>query len=307
MPGSRDEAGMTLGTAWEAGRLDAGRGPPRVLFGRMYEDPAIESAAFPPGARVLCIASAGCTAMHLAPAHEVVAVDINPVQLDYAARRIAGAPVARGTAEHIMGVGRALLPLAGWHRATVRAFLELDDPAAQREFWASRLDTWRFRAGIDSLLSMAALRSAYAPGLLAALPRRFGAVMRSRMARCFATHPNRTNPYAWALLLGEMPESPAPPEAGRIRLVQSDAATFLEQSPPGRFEALTLSNILDGASLAYRQRLFAAIRHAATADAPVVLRSFGEPAAEMPTNAAARDRSILWGIVDVRPASALEA
>ena len=31
---------MTLGTAWEAGRLDTKRGQPRVLFGRMYEDAA---------------------------------------------------------------------------------------------------------------------------------------------------------------------------------------------------------------------------------------------------------------------------
>ena len=58
---------MASATAWEAGRLDAGRGPPRVLFGRMYEDPEIEHAAFAPGGRVFCIASAGCTAMRLAP------------------------------------------------------------------------------------------------------------------------------------------------------------------------------------------------------------------------------------------------
>jgi S-adenosylmethionine:diacylglycerol 3-amino-3-carboxypropyl transferase len=86
---------MALGTAWEAGRLDAGRGPPRVLFGRMYEDPAIERAAFAPGGRVFCIASAGCTAMHLSPRHDVVAVDINPVQLAYAKSRIEGAPMVR--------------------------------------------------------------------------------------------------------------------------------------------------------------------------------------------------------------------
>jgi len=298
---------MALGTAWEAGRLDAGRGPPRVLFGRMYEDPAVERAAFRPGGRVFCIASAGCTAMHLAPYHEVVAVDINPVQLAYAKQRIAGAPMVRGTAEHIMRVGRALLPLAGWSLATLHAFLDLDDPAAQETYWKTHLDTRRFRAGLDTLLSVTALRSAYAPGLLASLPGHFGAVMRARMERCFRTHPNRRNPYARALLVGELSAELPSPEAKRIEFVQSDAATFLEEAPSGSFDGFTLSNILDGATPAYRQRLFRAIERAAAPDATVVLRSFGEPAGELPSNRAADDSSILWGIVDVRPATALDA
>lgn len=296
---------MMLGTAWEAGRLDAGRGPPRLLFGRMYEDSAVEHAAFARGGRVFCIASAGCTAIGLAPFHEVVAVDINPAQLAYATRRIAGAPMMRGTAEHVMGLGRALLPLAGWKPPTLRMFLELDDPATQHEFWKARLDTRRFRAGLGALLSVAALRAAYAPGLLASLPARFGEVIRARMERCFRTHANRTNPWARALLLGELSGEPAPPEAKAIRLVHSDAATYLEQAPPASFNGFTLSNILDGANQAYRERLFRAIARAAAPEARVVLRSFGEPAGELPSNRAVNDRSMLWGIVDVRPAKSL--
>ncbi|MFO1324961.1 MAG: DUF3419 family protein [Burkholderiales bacterium] len=298
---------MTLGTAWETGRLDAGGGPPRVLFGRMYEDHAIERAAFAPGGRVFCIASAGCTAMNLAERHDVVAVDINPVQLAYAARRIAGMPMVRGTAEGLMGVGRALLPLAGWTSATVRTFVDLADPAAQLAYWRERLDTRRFRAGLDALLSLSALRAAYSPDLLAVLPRRFGAVMRARMERCFGAHPNRTNPYVRALLVGELATEALPPEASRIRLVEADAATFLEQSPAASFDGFTLSNILDGASDAYRQRLWRAVARSASAGAVVVSRSFGEPAGESTFNRAADDRSLLWGIVDVRPATALPA
>jgi hypothetical protein len=272
-------------TAWETGRLDAGRGPPRVLFGRMYEDPAIERAAFKPGGRVFCIASAGCTAMALAPYNEVVAVDINPAQLDYAARRIAGAPMVRGTAEHVMRVGRALLPLAGWNVSALRAFLDLGEPEAQLHFWKTHLDTRRFRAAIDTLMSVTALRAAYAPRLLASLPARFGSVIRARMERCFGTHPNATNPFARALLLGELSSEPVPQEAKAIKLAHS--------------------NILDGADDAYRERLYRAVSRAAAPGAMAVQRSFGEPGDTLPCNRACDDRSLLWGIVDVRPAAAL--
>ena len=292
-------------TAWETGRLDAGRGPPRVLFGRMYEDAAIERAAFKPGGRVFCIASAGCTAMALAPHNEVVAVDINPAQLDYAARRIAGAPMVRGTAEHVMRVGRALLPLAGWNESTLRAFLDLGEPEAQLRFWKTHLDTRRFRAAIDTLMSVTALRAAYAPRLLASLPARFGSVIRARMERCFGTHPNATNPFARALLLGELSSEPVPPEAKAIKLAHSDAAQFLELASPASFDGFALSNILDGADDAYRERLYRAVSRAAAPGAMAVQRSFGEPGDALPSNRAADDRSLLWGIVDVRPAAAL--
>ena len=46
-------------TEWERGRFDTRDGPNKLLFGRMYEDAAIELGAFRPGGRVFCIASAG--------------------------------------------------------------------------------------------------------------------------------------------------------------------------------------------------------------------------------------------------------
>ena len=292
-------------TVWERGRFDARSGPGKVLFGRMYEDASIEQRAFRSGGRVLCIASAGCTAMALAPRHEVVAVDINPVQLAYAERRFAGEPGVRGAAERVMGFGRSFAPLAGWSQARVRAFLDLDDPAEQTAYWRRHLDTRRFRAAVDGLLSLTALRTVYASPFLDFLPPRLGAVMRGRMERCFALHANRANPYARALLLGELADVPPPPEAKDIRLVHADAAGYLEREPAASFAGFALSNILDGADETYRVRLVAAVKRAATSDAVVVLRSFRDPPAVLPTNRAAEDRAMLWGIVDVRPAATL--
>ncbi|MEZ4270036.1 MAG: DUF3419 family protein [Myxococcota bacterium] len=292
-------------TVWAGGRFDARAGQKQVLFGRMYEDASIEQEIFRPGGRVFCIASAGCTAMKLAPHHEVVAVDINPVQLAYAERRFHGDPGYRGRAERVMDFGRWFGPAAGWSSTRVRTFLELDNPGEQLEFWQQQLNTWRFRAALDGLFSVTALRSVYASGFLHFLPKRFGAVMRARMERCFARHSNRNNPYAHSLLVGELSCDAPPAQAKAIHLVQADAATFLESAAPASFDGFTLSNILDGAEDHYAPRLFAAVKRAAAPGANTVLRSFGEILASSPCNRAADDRSMLWGSVLVRPAADL--
>ena len=294
-------------TAWEAGRLDDRAGPRELLFGHMQEDPAIELAAFGRGGRVFCIASAGCTAMKLALHHEVVAVDINPVQLAYIKRRLAGAAIERGSADRLLLFARKLAPLAGWNRQTVRKFLQLDNAKEQIAYWRRHLDTWRFRAAFDSLVSRFILRSIYSASFLDCLPPRFGPIMRSRMERCFALHSNSTNPYARALLTGETSSVENDAEPRPIDLICADAAVFLENQPPGSFTGFSLSNILDGVNRAYQQRLSAAVRHAAAPGAVSVLRSIREPSFLAPTNRAAEERSMLWGIVDVRPAAALGA
>jgi len=296
---------LAPGTAWSAGRLDGAAGPQLVLFGRMYEDWRIEQSAFAPRARVFCIASAGCTAMRLAPGREVVAVDINPAQLAYAARRIGGAPPVEGTAERLMRFGRPLLALAGWSRSRLRHFLDLDDPLAQIATWKRDFDTRRFRAGMQVLFAAATLRAGYSSALVASLPRDFASVMRRRMERCFATHPNRDNPFARALLLGESADDAPMPGGAPIELVCADAAQYLERAPERSFDAFTLSNITDGAELGYRERLFGAVRRAARPGAVVVTRSFAEPPPTSSSNQAREDRSMLWGVVDVVPADAL--
>ena len=280
-------------------------GPSQVLFGRMYEDPNIELEVFREGSRVLCIASAGCTAMKLAPYHDVVAVDINPVQLAYAERRFDGDPGVRGRAERIMDFTRFFAPLAGWWPSKVRTFVELENAAEQTLYWEKELNTWRFRAALDGLFSVTALRSFYASSFLEFLPQRLGSVMRGRMVRCFTKHANRDNPYARSLLLGELSSEPPPPQVKDIQLVYADVANFLENQPAASFDGFTLSNILDGTDRAYQQRLFTAVKRAARPDAITVLRSFSETDADSPANRAEDDRAMLWGSVLVRPISEL--
>ena len=293
-------------TAWQKGRFRAARAATcKLLFGRMYEDAEIELRAFQPNGRIFCIASAGCTAMKLAVSHTVVAIDINPVQVAYVQERLRGAAIQRGSAERILAFAHTLGPLAGWHRRTVRTFLDLDDPEQQILYWRRHLDTRRFRAAFSFLFSRVVLRSVYSAAFLNVLPPNFGTILRARMERCFALHPNRRNPYSHALLLGDMPAARNAAEAPRIQLRCADAADFLERQPAASFTGFSLSNILDGANPAYAQRLLAAVQHAATPRATIVLRSFREPQCATETNHAAEDRAMLWGVVDVRQASAL--
>ncbi|MFY9729117.1 MAG: hypothetical protein WAK24_00815 [Candidatus Acidiferrales bacterium] len=292
---------MKSETAWQVGRLGAPRGPHRLLFGSMYEDAEIESTAFQGRGRVFCIASAGATALRLADEHEVVACDLNPAQLAYAERRAAGGPFELGDAERAMNFARAFMPLVGWRASILRAFLALSDVTEQVAFWRTLLDTRRFRASFDALMSPAILSAVYAPQFLSFLPSKFGLVLRRRMERCFAKHPNATNPYARPLLLGESNHQP-PQKLFHIEFVLADAASYLESCPPGFFDAFSLSNILDGAAPSYRDKLSHAVRHAATNNALVVLRSFREPSPKLAKNYARSDRAMLWGTVDVRSA-----
>ncbi len=303
------------GTPWRAGRLLAGpAGRPRVLFGRMYEDPAVELAAFPPpgtGARVLCIASAGDTAAALAAAgYEVTAIDLNPAQLAYARDRLAGgAPAATGTAERLTGLGRAtaaaLLP--GWRPAAVAGFLRLDDPGEQRRRWAAEFDGPGLR-----LLAAAALRPAGAlatvlrPGFRCVVPRGFDEVLLRRIARTVARHPNATNDWAWRLLLGrERPGAAAVAAAaaaaagpGRVRLVRGEVVEHLERGAAGSYDAVTLSNVVDGPGPRFARRLRAAVEHAVRPGGVAVVRSLREPGPGGPGQAA-EDRSMIWGVVRV--------
>ncbi|WP_251091573.1 BtaA family protein [Streptomyces sp. Caat 7-52] len=289
-------------TPWAHGRLLGGFGGPRLLFGRMYEDWGVELAVFPPpGARVLCIASAGDTAAALDRAgYEVTAVDVNAVQLAYARERLAGGPVREGTAEAVMRLGRgaAARLLPAWRQQPLRAFMSLDDPVEQARRWQQELDT----PGLRRLMRIAlrpggALAAALRPSFAGVVPARFDEVLRRRLERTVSRHPNARNEWLWRLLTGVQPPGTcAWPPAPGVRLVHADVVHTLERTPRGGYDAVTLSNVLDGPDPGFARRLRAAVRHAVRPGGVVVLRSAREPAGHGP-GWAAQDRSALWGVV----------
>jgi S-adenosylmethionine:diacylglycerol 3-amino-3-carboxypropyl transferase len=287
----------TVSTPWRSGpfRVQAHR----LLFGQTYEDCGIELRAFKPQSRVFAISGAGYTARALAAAgHRVTAVDIDPDQLAYAKSRAEGGPGRAGAAERLLAFGRRMARLAGWTQRKLVEFLDLSDCARQIEYWDERLDTPIWRAAMDKLLAPRLLGLCYASPLAASLPDGFGRRIRQRLRRGWASHPNRSNPYAAALMLRTAPVDPGP-SATPIRFVCADAAEFLERCPLSTYDAFALSNIGDGASREYLRRLRNAVEHASAPNAVVVSRTFAEPGMDTTTDCAALDRSMLWGVVNV--------
>ncbi len=264
----------------------------------MWEDAEIEAQVFPPGSRVFCIASAGCIALELARRGcTVTAVDVNPAQVAYVKRRLAGGPAEQGRTERLLALARRLMPLAGWSRSRLKQFCAFDDPAEQLRRWDEELDGWRLRAGLAAFLNPLALRAVYVSAFVRALPRRFDAVLSRRLRRTFAEHPNRANPFARRLLLGE--DEPDRAGIGTVEVVFADAADYLERVEPGSFDCFSLSNIVDGATREYEARLFRAMRRAGTPGFRYVLRSLREPSEPAESTWAKRDRAPLWGSVRV--------
>jgi S-adenosylmethionine:diacylglycerol 3-amino-3-carboxypropyl transferase len=265
----------------------------------MYEDRAIELEVLPAGGRVFCIASAGCTAFALAArGDDVTAVDVNPAQVMYVHRRLAGERPVDGRVERLLCRARRLAPLLGWRAGELERFCTLEDVDEQARIWREQLETVRLRFAMALALRPLALRLAYASEFMAAVPPRFDRVLRQRLERGFRLHPNRRNPYAAQLLLGQGASAAAPCGAA-LALVCADAVEYLEACAPGSFDGFSLSNILDGAAVSYADRLLRAVRRAAAPGAVLVLRSLAEPARSEDDRWAARDRSFLWGSVRV--------
>lgn len=282
-------------TPWAAGRLHGG-GAATLLFGRMFEDPAIELEAFGAPCSVLAIASAGDVPMALAAAgHHVTAVDINPAQIDYARRRLAGGAPRLGQADRVMAAGRAALRPAGWGRRRLERLSGMDDCDEQVAEWR-RLTSGPSGVALRALLAPAALKFGYRDAFArpAATLRR---QVPGRIERGMAIHRNADNPWAALLLTGGWPDDRPDPawQNGSIDLALADVVAHLEAVPPGTYDAFTLSNVLDGAPDAFGRRLFSALRHAGRPRAAVVLRSLLAPSSPAEASTALRDRALLWG------------
>jgi hypothetical protein len=286
-------------TPWDAGRFDGRSGPPRLLFGRMYEDPAIEDALFPPSGRVLCIASAGDTARALAASgRTVLAVDINPAQVEEVARRLAGRPSRVGSADQLLAVGRAALRPLGWGPERLERFCTLDDPREQALEWR-RLTSALVRAAVRAALSPRVLRVVYGPAFARVAPLRFGEQLLDRIGTRIARAPNCDNPWLSQLLTGTWTRPDPAQGTDGVELRCGDVAMVLEELPAHSIDGISLSNVLDGPGAAYAERLLAAARRVARPGAAVIVRSFLPSPEPDAWRLADRDRSLLWGGITV--------
>ena len=234
----------------------------------MYEDPDVEVRSLPRG-RVLAIASAGDVAFALAASgRKVVAVDVNPAQVEYVRARMAGAPARTGRADRYLALAGRALPAMGLTRRRLERFFEIDDPSLQVSAWRT-LAGRRFRGAL-ALAFGPALRLAYRGELAHALPPHFAAELSSRLERGFATHPNRRNPLARALF--GLPTAPTP-----AREVEVQAAEVL----------------------GFRDQLLAAARGASRTGAVAVFRTLGLPQSKEDSERAASDRALIWGGIEV--------
>ena len=175
------------------------------------------------------------------------------------------------------------------HRIT--AMLSQRNLRTQQRLYHRAWNTWRWRLGLRVALSKPALRQAYGPDFVAAVPHGFATLLQERMARVFTQFPSAENCSLWQTFLGRYPpaQQSLPPylqrrhfAALRTRLPQADlvtadAAEWLAVQPAQSIHFFALSNILEVTSVGYAQRLWRALQHTAQPGAIVCMRFIFPP------------------------------
>lgn len=277
----------------------------RLLHGWDWSDPRIELEELAPASRVLVSGGAGEMIAALAAAgHRVTAIASNQHQLDYARRRVAGAPFEPGAAERLIDLGRGMIRAASpaWSRRRMRQFLQEGDPLRAAAAWKAKLDNRTLASILKTMLGPAGTLSALVlRDFSTPIPPHFDEAIRGRIGRALRKHAPRDNPYAWRLLLGEeQPGSSLPPvDPATIRWVEEPLLDHLEQVAPGSYDAMTLSNVIDGADERWIRDLRKAALRAVMPGGPVITRSFATTMDDEAAKRARRDRAMLWGSIVV--------
>ncbi len=277
----------------------------RLLHGWDWEDPRVELELLEPGSRVLVSAGAGEVVAALAAAgHEVTAIAANREQLEYARRRVGGAPFEPGAAERLMDLGRGMVRAASpaWSRRRVRQFLQEADPIRAAAHWKARLDNRTLASILRTVLGPAgALTALVQRDFATSIPAHFDDAVRGRVGRAFRKHPPASNPWAWRLLLGE--ELPGHAlervDPGAIRWEAEPLLEHLERAPGGAYDAVSLSNVSDGADERWVRDLRKAAVRAIAPGGAIVARSFATTMDDDAAKRARRDRAMLWGSIVV--------
>ncbi|SDS26117.1 hypothetical protein SAMN04489719_1912 [Agrococcus carbonis] len=277
----------------------------RLLHGWDWVDPRIELEELAPGSRVLAVAGAGELVGALAAAgHRVSAVASNRHQLDYARRRVAGAPFEPGAAERLFDLGRGMVRAVSpaWSRRRMRQFLQEDEPLRAAAAWKAKLDNRSLASILKTMLGPAgALSALVLRDFSTPIPPHFDEAIRGRIGRALRKHAPRDNPFAWRLLLGEDLPGLRPPhvEPGAITWIEAPLLEHLESVEPGSYDAISLSNVVDGADERWVRDLRKAAVRATAPGGPVIARSFATTMDDDAAKRARRDRAMLWGSVVV--------
>lgn len=277
----------------------------RLLHGWDWTDPRIELEELVPGSRVLASAGAGELVAALAGArHRVTAIAANREQLEYAQRRVAGGPFEPGAAERLIDLGRGMVRAASpaWSRRRMRQFLQEDEPLQAAEAWKERLDNRTLASILKTMLGPAGTLSALILRDFATpIPSHFDEAIRGRIGRALRKHAPSENPYAWRLLLGEdLPGHHMPAiDSDVIRWAEEPLLDHLERAAPGSYDAISLSNVIDGADERWIRDLRKAAMRAVVPGGPIIARSFATTMDDDAAKRARRDRAMLWGSIVV--------